>query len=462
MQIWHRARIALMLFVVVAAIGASSAQVRAAEATTGTIAGTVLDTNGLPVEGARVVATSPSGRYETRTDARGRFALLGVTPDFYALSVEHVQYQGAGAADNLVLPGQTTTVGFQLAKARCAAIGQRSRGHECLSRVGTPADTFTVSRRRRASPFTDDVVGRVGELHGGHGAGRDRERAGHRSRSVRQRDRARREAQRRCVRLRLDPDTARAHRRAGRQRRSARSSRPPGSRRRPSRWRAIKARATTRWPASSTRSPPSERIPDERRSSWAGASGRRSASRTSKYGRDARSALALRRGGTAGSETFSVRRRPPFYPSEAATYGLALAEPRAVLDREQRPLPRRRTRTIFRSSRWSDRRRTTSTARRIPARRSARSTGPTSTATSCRSRALPNQNAPVKFAAGDPRRVRHPQGGLAPYRRATSSRACSSTSRSTRRRPAVRSGTRTAFPTVRSRSRKRKAGGRPD
>ncbi len=155
MRMSHRARIALMLFVVVAA--ASSAPVRAAEATTGTIAGTVLDTIGAPVEGALVVASSPSGRYETRTDARGRFAVLGVTPDSYAVAVDHVQYQRAVRAGNLVLPGQTTTIGFRLASA-LRSIGQ-VRAVTNAFNVGTPADSFTVtgSAAQAHSPTTSSA-----------------------------------------------------------------------------------------------------------------------------------------------------------------------------------------------------------------------------------------------------------------------------------------------------------------
>jgi hypothetical protein len=143
MEKWPRARSALMLFIVVAVVTASGAPLRAAEATTGTIAGTVVDTGGAPLAGARVTATAPSGRYETRTDARGRFALLGVTPDSYQVVVEHVQYQSAQRHDNVVLPGQTTTLGFRLESA-LRSIGQVRAVTNAFS-VGAPADAFTVT-----------------------------------------------------------------------------------------------------------------------------------------------------------------------------------------------------------------------------------------------------------------------------------------------------------------------------
>ena len=77
MQLWLRARPVFVLFVLAltaAAIGPASG----AESTTGTIVGTVLDTNGVPVAGATVAAASPSGRYQTTADAHGRFVILGV------------------------------------------------------------------------------------------------------------------------------------------------------------------------------------------------------------------------------------------------------------------------------------------------------------------------------------------------------------------------------------------------
>jgi len=146
-----------MLLIVVAIVTASSAPLRAAEATTGTIAGTVLDTAGVPVAGARVVATSPSGRYETRTDGRGRFALLGVSPDSYAVAVEDVRYRSAQRTGNAVLPGQTITVGFRLQRA-LESIGQVRAVTNAFS-VGTPSDTFAVtgSAAQAHSPTTSSA-----------------------------------------------------------------------------------------------------------------------------------------------------------------------------------------------------------------------------------------------------------------------------------------------------------------
>jgi hypothetical protein len=142
MQIRHCARRALMLIVALVMAASATSPVAAAEATTGTFVGTVVDTAGNPVAGARVAAASPSGRYEATTDARGRFTMLGVTPDTYVVSVERSGYQATVRSGNLILPGQTATLTFQL-ESQLRSIGHVSTVTGAFN-VGAPADTFTV------------------------------------------------------------------------------------------------------------------------------------------------------------------------------------------------------------------------------------------------------------------------------------------------------------------------------
>ena len=57
--------------------------------TTGSLAGTVLETQGgTPIANATVTASSPSQNAKTTTNAAGRFLFLSLSPDTYALSVE--------------------------------------------------------------------------------------------------------------------------------------------------------------------------------------------------------------------------------------------------------------------------------------------------------------------------------------------------------------------------------------
>lgn len=91
-----------------------AARADAAESTTATIAGTVTSAQSAPIAGAQVAAASPSGRYTATTDARGAFRLLGVLPDTYTLSVQAHGFQSAVRAGVTVQPGSGPTVDVRL------------------------------------------------------------------------------------------------------------------------------------------------------------------------------------------------------------------------------------------------------------------------------------------------------------------------------------------------------------
>lgn len=144
MRFMHRARSALLSLAFVAAAVAAPVSLRAAEATTGTIAGTVRDPGGTAVAGANVVATSPSGRYATKTDAHGRFVLFGVVPDTYVVSVDRPPFVPLASAGNTVLPGQTTAVELRLDTA-LRKIGQVQSVAPAFN-PASATDSFLVTR----------------------------------------------------------------------------------------------------------------------------------------------------------------------------------------------------------------------------------------------------------------------------------------------------------------------------
>lgn len=131
----------------------------AAEATTGTIAGSVSDSGGAPVVNGRISALSPSGRYFVLSDSRGRFMLLGLPPDSYTLSVEAAGFEAVNESGVAVLPGQTAQTSFRLAKAlRTLA---RVRASSAFN-VGSTTDSFTVSggaARAIAPPVSSSGLG---------------------------------------------------------------------------------------------------------------------------------------------------------------------------------------------------------------------------------------------------------------------------------------------------------------
>src|SRR5580704_10307108 len=75
------------LFVLALVIGCALAPVCAYAGTTGSVTGVVARPGGGPIAGARVVAVSPSQTVTVTTDASGRFSMLSLAPDTYAITV---------------------------------------------------------------------------------------------------------------------------------------------------------------------------------------------------------------------------------------------------------------------------------------------------------------------------------------------------------------------------------------
>jgi hypothetical protein len=72
----------------VAGVTFAASVARAQEATTGTIAGQVLDSQGLAIPGATVTVTSPQGQRTFVTDAEGRFHAAFLTPGAHDIRIE--------------------------------------------------------------------------------------------------------------------------------------------------------------------------------------------------------------------------------------------------------------------------------------------------------------------------------------------------------------------------------------
>ncbi len=126
-----------------AAIVAMSTPTSAAEITTGSLIGTVLDAAGKPLAKVTVSAASPSGNYRTVTNERGEFSLLGVTPDTYTLSAELQGYQSGTLAGVNVLTGQVQRTAFRLTSG-LRTIG-KTRAEARAFSIGSTADAFIVT-----------------------------------------------------------------------------------------------------------------------------------------------------------------------------------------------------------------------------------------------------------------------------------------------------------------------------
>jgi hypothetical protein len=137
-----RALFACFFGAVIAAV-AGAAPAAAAESTTGAIYGSVADQHGKPLPGVAISAASPSGIYAAKTDAGGRFAILGVIPDTYTLSAELAGFTSVKTSGVVVTPGERQAATFTLAP-ELRTIGRiEARGSAFVA--GSTSDTFTVS-----------------------------------------------------------------------------------------------------------------------------------------------------------------------------------------------------------------------------------------------------------------------------------------------------------------------------
>ena len=129
-----------------AAIAIAPSGAWAAEATTGIVVGRVTSGTGpTPIAGVEVTATSPSGRYRARTDADGRFAIVGVAADTYVVAFAAPGYEAHALAGITVLPGARVDASTTLAKA-LREIGRASaRGVLGGSGFAETQDVFRIT-----------------------------------------------------------------------------------------------------------------------------------------------------------------------------------------------------------------------------------------------------------------------------------------------------------------------------
>jgi hypothetical protein len=131
-----------LCFLIVAAVAACPVAGRAAETTTAAVTGTVRS-GGIPVASATVSLSSPSARYAVATDAQGRFSILGVLPDSYAVSVDAPGFEPQTLHGVRVLAGDELRESFELERAHRTIAAVRASGGAFTA--GSTSDTFTVT-----------------------------------------------------------------------------------------------------------------------------------------------------------------------------------------------------------------------------------------------------------------------------------------------------------------------------
>ncbi len=135
----------LSIVAVVCGFAGPRSGARAAEATTGSLGGTVTDAAGTPLAGVRIAAVSASGRYAAESDERGTFSLLGMTPDTYVVTAERAGFAPYAQSGVTVVAGTRQRITFSLASA-LRTIGRVSASSKAFV-SGATSDTFVVAGR---------------------------------------------------------------------------------------------------------------------------------------------------------------------------------------------------------------------------------------------------------------------------------------------------------------------------
>src|ERR1700729_3628507 len=133
------------LFLLALAAAFAAPATHALAGTTGAVTGTVVSTAGTPMAGARVVAKSPSQTETVTTDAAGRFSLLSLAPDTYAIAVTKAGFEASSLTGISVFADQLQTLRVSLASSLRTIAHVTSRSTMDLVKSGTTSDVYSVN-----------------------------------------------------------------------------------------------------------------------------------------------------------------------------------------------------------------------------------------------------------------------------------------------------------------------------
>ena len=122
----------------------------AAQETTGTINGTVVDAQGLPVPGATVTVTGPQGAKSATTEASGRFSVPFLAPGTYSVRAELQGFKPLEQRDVAVRLGQTVDLTLNMQVGGLTETVQVSGASPVIDRstttIGTNLDSELLNR----------------------------------------------------------------------------------------------------------------------------------------------------------------------------------------------------------------------------------------------------------------------------------------------------------------------------
>lgn len=117
--------------------------------TVGVINGTVTDAaTNAPLANVKVTAASPSGSYQSKTDAHGFYTMTGVFADTYAVSFELKGYQSASVPGVTVFADQTAKVSEALTKSFKTIATVRSHSAGSAYQPSQTIDTVSVNAQQ--------------------------------------------------------------------------------------------------------------------------------------------------------------------------------------------------------------------------------------------------------------------------------------------------------------------------
>jgi hypothetical protein len=135
--------------------------------TTGALSGSVLRSDGAPVAGAKVTATSPSQTSSTTTDAAGHFTFVSLIPDTYSVTASKDGYDTVSQAGVSVFADNTQVVRLTT-QLTAKVIGHiTATAASALVKAGTTADVYSVNAATQAKITS---LGGGGSLDQAYGA----------------------------------------------------------------------------------------------------------------------------------------------------------------------------------------------------------------------------------------------------------------------------------------------------
>ena len=151
---WLRGIVLAVSIALVGTLVIAVQETMALAGTTGSLTGTVVLTDGTPLAGAKVTASSVSEAVSTTSDATGHFAFVSLAPDTYTIIVDKDGYDSVSQAGITVYADNSQTVTIKTQKSAKVLGIVPVRAAAELVKPGTTADVYSVNARTSAKLAT--------------------------------------------------------------------------------------------------------------------------------------------------------------------------------------------------------------------------------------------------------------------------------------------------------------------